>query len=103
MALAKSFDKWEEWQKVAYPFHKKSDLAKMFLVAEFRFGRNYLCLIDRREPYLENHGMQRLYLNGYCFLFGFSREIGLKKFEYFCTGLKDGTLKLPYDCPVYKD
>ena len=101
MKLNKNYDKWEEWQKVAYQHHKEKDLAKMMILAEARIGRNYVFLIDREEPYLENHGMLRLYLNGHCYQTGGKREWGLKRFNEFVTGIKNKTLRVQYDTPLW--
>lgn len=101
MKLNRNYDRWEEWQKVAYQDHKKTDLEKMVLLAEARIGRNYVFVIDRPEPYLENHGMLRIYINGHCFQYGGTREYGLNRFNGFVTNIKNHTIRLPYDVPLY--
>ena len=100
MKLNRNYNKWEEWQKIAYPLcHNQKELAEYELMAEARIGKNYLFLID--IPGFEGHGFMRLYLNGHNFQYGGELECGKKRFDRFVVGIKNKTLRVPYDVPLY--
>ncbi len=47
--LNRNYDKWEEWQKIAYPLcHNQKELASYEMIEEVRIGRNYVFLIKDR-------------------------------------------------------
>lgn len=99
--MKRSYDEWERWQKVAYLDHSKKDLEKMALIAEACIGKNHVFMIDRVEPYLENHGMLRIYINGHCFQYGGTRARGEERFLGFVTGIMNKTIRLPLGVPLY--
>ena len=99
--MNRNYNKWERWQKVAYLDHSEKDLKKMALIAEAYIGKNHVCMIDRPESYLENHGMLRIYINGHCFQYGGTRANGEKRFLDFVTKIGNGTIRLPLGVPLY--
>ncbi len=102
MKLNRNYDKWEEWQKIAYPLcHDEKELARYELVEEKRIGRNYMFLID--IPELPNRGFMRLYLNGHNFQYGGTVEYGKKRLSEFVEKIQNRTLRVPYDTPLYFD
>ena len=102
MKLNRNYDKWEEWQKIAYPLcHDKKELERYELIEEIRIGKNYIFLID--IPELPNRGFMRLFLNGHNFQSGGTIEYGKKRLAQFAEGIKNKTLRVPYDTPLYYD
>lgn len=102
MKLNRNYEKWEDWQKIAYPFcHNQKELARYELVEHIRIGRNYLFLID--IPELQGHGFMRLFLNGHVFHTGGTINDGRKRFAQFEEGIRNKTLRVPYDTPLYYD
>ena len=90
MKLNRNYDKWEEWQKIAYPLcHDKKELERYELIEEIRIGKNYIFLID--IPELPNRGFMRLFLNGHNFQSGGTIEYGKKRLAQFAEGIRNKT------------
>lgn len=102
MKLNRNYDKWEEWQKIAYPLcRNKKQLEEYELIEEIRIGRNYIFLID--VPELPDRGFMRLFLNGHNFQSGGTIEYGKKRLAQFAEGIRNKTLRVSYDTPLYYD
>ena len=102
MKLNRNYDKWEEWQKIAYPLcRNKKQLEEYELIEEIRIGRNYIFLID--VPERPDRGFMRLFLNGVNYQSGGTIEYGKKRLAHFAEGIRNKTLRVSYDTPLYYD